>query len=142
MRAGLLGRDAAPLAAPRSPGQRVRQAVGLVVDDDPIAHAADGDDVRAAGVLDLRAQAGEVRLEPEQVGIGLGRPAGTGQLQVRDDVAVRPDERLEQAELGRRQRQRRLADARLVAAGLQDQAAGLERAGRRAAGARVGRPGA
>ena len=77
--------------------------------------------MRPAGRLDLGAQAREVRLEPEQVGVGLGRPAGTGQLQVRDDVAVRPDQRLEQAELGGRQRQRGLADARLVASRLEDE---------------------
>ena len=99
------------LASP-SERRRPRRSSGRVrpprlVHDDPIAHAADGDDLRAAGRLDLGPQAGEVRLQPEQVRIGLGRPAGAGQLQVRDDVAVGADERLEQAELGRRQGQRR-----------------------------------
>ena len=83
--------------------------------------------MRAAGRLDLGAEARQVRLEPEQVRVGLGRPAGTRQLEVRDDVAVGADERLEQAELGRRERQRGVADARLVTPGLQDQVAGLER---------------
>ena len=94
--------------------------------------------MRPAGRLDLGAQAREVRLEPEQVRVGLGRPAGTRQLEVRDDVAVGADERLEQAELGRRERQRRLADARLVAAGLQDQRR-RPRAGRRPAPPAPGR---
>ena len=77
-------------------------------------------------------------LEPEQVGIRLGRPARTCQLEVRDDVAAGPDQRFEQAELGRRQRQAEFADAGLVAAGLDRQrarrqrpAAGVARARRR-----------
>ena len=83
--------------------------------------------MRAAGILHLGAQAREVRLQPEQVRIGLGRPAGAGQLEVRDDVAVGADERLEQAELGRCQRQRRVAHAGLMASRLQDEPTGLER---------------
>ena len=71
-----------------------------------------------------------MRLEPEQVRVGLGRPAGTGQLEVRDDVAVGAHERLEQAELGGRQAGGLLADASLVAAGLQDELARGERARR------------
>ena len=73
---------------------------------DPVADAADGDDLRPARGLDLGPQAGEVRLEPEQVRVGLGRPAGAREPEVRDDVAAGADERLEQAELGRRQVER------------------------------------
>ena len=84
-----------------------------------------------------------MRLEPEQVRIGLGRPAGARQLEVRDDVAARPDERFEQPELGRRQRQRRLADPRLVTARLEDELAGRQRPAAAAArSGRCGRPGA
>ena len=99
-----------------APDLHAAQAARSALDHDPIADAADRHDLRAAGRLDLGAKAREVRLEPEQVRIGLGRPAGARQLEVRDDVAGGPDQRLEQPELGRGQRQRRLADARLVAA--------------------------
>ena len=68
-----------------------------------------------------------MRLEPEQVRVGLGRPAGARQQVVRDDVAAGADERLEQAELGRRQGQRRVADARLVTGRLEDEVAGRQR---------------
>ena len=126
------------LTGPRRRRRRVPRAAGAhSLDHDPVADAADRHHVRPAGRLDLGAQAREVRLQPEQIRVGLGRPAGTRQLEVRDDVAVRPDERLEQAELGRRERQRGLADARLVAARLQDERPGLERpAGRSATGTR------
>ena len=126
-----LGACAAPQRAQRAATRYGRPQ--LLVDDDPIAHAPDRDDVRAAGRIDLRAQPREMRLEPQQVRVGLGRPAGTGQLEVRDDVAAGADERLEQPELRRRQRERRLPDPRLVTSRLQDQRAGLERTRRRRA---------
>ena len=74
-----------------------------------------------------------MRLEPEQVGIGLGRPAGPRQQVMRDDVARRPDERLEQPEFRRREDERRLADAGLVTGRLEDEVAGRQRSGRRRA---------
>ena len=92
---------------------------GGLVGLDPIADRAHRDDPRAADGLELRAQAGEVRLEPQQVGIGLGGPAGAGQPVVRDEVAARADERLEEPELRRREAQRDRADARLVAGRLE-----------------------
>ena len=129
-----------PRSAARDP---TAQAGRSVLDDDPIADAADRHDLRPAGGLDLGAQARQVRLEPEQVRVGLGRPAGARQLEVRDDVAAGADERLEQPELGRRQGQRRLADPRLVTARLQHELAGRQRpAAGRARAAASGPPGA
>src|SRR6478736_7622377 len=66
----------------------VRCGRRLVLDDDPIADAADGHDLRATRGRHLRAQPRKVWLEPEQIRIGLGRPAGACQLEVRDDVAA------------------------------------------------------
>ena len=124
--------SSSPSDGPRRPIARTCRwsARPSLVDDEPIAHAPDRDDVRAAGGLHLRAQAREVRLEPQQVGVGLRRPAGARELEVRDDVAVGAHERLEQAELGRGQGQRDLADAGLVPARLEDEVAGLERSAR------------
>ena len=56
-------------------------------------------------------------LQPEQVGIGLGGPAGAGKLEMGDHVAVRADEDLEESVLDRSQVQEGLADVDLVAAG-------------------------
>ena len=82
---------------------------------DPVTDAPYGQDPRTACALDLRAEAGQVRLQPEEIGIRFGRPAGPRQQVMRNDVAGRPDERLEQAELGRGEDEPRLTDACLVA---------------------------
>ena len=88
---------------------------------DPVADAADRDDprpARASTFARRRAIWGLARADR----IRLGRPARPGEQVVRDDVATGPDERLEQAELGRRQVERQIADARLVTAGSSDSA--------------------
>ena len=83
------------------------------------ADAAHRGDPGSLGGLNLRAQAGQVRLQPQHVRVGLGRPAGACQLMVRDDVTRCTDEGLEQPELCRREGQRDVADPRLVTAGLE-----------------------
>src|SRR3954447_22096435 len=87
---------------------RQESAPGL--DLDPVADAPHRDNRRPAGGLDLRAQAREVRLQPQQVRIGFRRPAGARQLEMRDEVAARAHERLEEAELRRRELQWHAAD--------------------------------
>ena len=68
-----------------------------------------------------------MRLQPEQIGIRLGRPAGACQLQVRDDVATGAHEGLEQAEFGRGEGQGDVADARLMTAGFHHEIARRQR---------------
>ena len=59
--------------AARARRHRLRPALLRLVQD-PVAHAANRHDLRAAGRLDLGAKPRQVGLEPEQVGIG-SRPA-------------------------------------------------------------------
>ena len=56
-------------------------AVSLILE--PVADAADGDRDRRAGGAQLVAQARQVRLEPQRIGIVHVRPAGGQQIGVR-----------------------------------------------------------
>ena len=67
-----------------------------------------------------------MRLQPEEIRIGLGGPAGTDEAEVGNQVAAGADERLGEAVFDRRQVERRAADARFVAAFVEDQRADLE----------------
>jgi hypothetical protein len=89
------------MASPRGKGPR---AALLVARFDPISDAAHREDLRPARPLDLRPQPGQMRLQPEQVGIRLGRPAGPRQEVVGNDVSGGPDQGLEEPELRGRQR--------------------------------------
>ena len=91
-----------------------------------VADAADGEDLRAAGGLDLAPEPGDVRLEPEEVRVGLGGPAGANEAEMRNKIAVGADERLGEAVLDGCEVQLLLADARLVAAKVEEERAGVE----------------
>src|SRR6266498_5984441 len=69
--------------------------------------------------------------EPQKVRIRFGRPAGTGELQVRDEVAAGANERLQQAELGGRELEWRAVDARVMPPRIKRQSPCLNRARRR-----------
>src|SRR5450759_1754232 len=81
-----------------------------------IADAPDGDELRAARRVELRAKARNVGLQPQEVRVHLRRPAGTDEVEVGDDVAAGANQQLEEAILDRRQAQERPADAGFVAA--------------------------
>ena len=65
-------------------------------------------------------------LQPEQIGIRLGRPAGSRELQVRDDIPAGAHEGLEQPEFRRGESQGDVADPRHVAAGFNDEIPGRQ----------------
>ena len=108
------------LATVRSDGRRL-------VHDQAVAHTPHGHDRGSVCLVHLGAQSCEVRLQPQQVRIRLGRPACPSQLQVRDDVAVRARQRFEQAEFRGCERQRRLTAAGLVPSGLEREVPGGQR---------------
>ena len=100
---------------------RERRAAGSGLE--AVADATEGEDLGPARGLDLASQARDVGLEPEEVGIGLGGPAGTDEAKVGDEVAVRADEGLGEAVLDGREVKADIADARLVAAEVERQTA-------------------
>src|SRR5512133_298180 len=57
-----------------------------------VADAADCEDCRAAGGIDLAAEPRDVGLEPEQVRVGFGGPTGADESKVRDEVAAGTNE--------------------------------------------------